>query len=99
VGDTVNISDKSLPPTLRLLHHTGGELMIRLILTILFTNDDYDGNTLREALVIDEKPDGTYTIDWDSSKVHAKDIHEVADTIQNISNILKMQAKSSMEVC
>ena len=71
--------------------------MIHLILTILFTNDDYDGNTLREALVIDEKPDGTYTIDWEGGELTARDLHEVADQIQNIANLLKMQAKATME--
>jgi hypothetical protein len=71
--------------------------MIHLILTIVFTNQDYGGREAIQSLVVEEQADGSYLIDWDSSKVHAKDIHEVADQIQNIANLLKMQAKATME--
>jgi len=82
---------------MRLLHKGGGE-MIRLILTIIYTGDDYDGKEQIQSLVAEEQAEGGYLIDWDSTQLKVADLHELADTIQNIANTLKIQAKSTMEV-
>lgn len=71
--------------------------MIRLILTIIYTNDDYDGDEQIQSLVAEEQAEGGYLVDWDSTQLKVSDLHELADTIQNIANTLRIQAKSTME--